>query len=155
MKKHRKVITFLKQKSYLLAAVLMLAAVFGMTGVYVSEQRSEKKQQEEQARLEQEQRELAEQEEREQESAAVDHVIKPGSDDFLDAPDVISSKDEEAPQETVPEEKPEDAAQETPAQETASSQVQQELHFDAADEMGWPLSGNVIKMCIRDRYYTI
>ena len=54
MKKRKGTVSFFKQKSYMLAAVLMLAAVFGMTGVYVSEQRTEKKKQEQLALLEQE-----------------------------------------------------------------------------------------------------
>lgn len=165
MKKHRRAVTFFKQRSYLLAAVLMLAAVFGMTGVYVSEQRGEKKQQEQLAAKEQQEqlaaREQQEQEEqeklaakqREEESTAVDRVIPPENSDFLDEPDVISSR-EDADSEgkadgenTGDEAKSKESApgqqQEESAQETAAEQLQPELQFEAA-EMGWPLQGNVI-----------
>lgn len=158
MKKSNKTVTFLKQKSYLLASILMLVAVFGMTGMYISEQRSEQK---EQARLEQEQKEqeeLAKQEQKEPETAAVDQVIRPENDDFLDAPDVVTSKEEQPVEE--PEQPAEEAAEETansetteeskeesgkkqPAKETTAVSQEPELHFDAA-QMGWPLQGAVL-----------
>lgn len=155
MKKSNKTVTFLKQKSYLLAAILMLVAVFGMTGMYISEQRSEEKKQ---ARLEQEQEELAklEQEQKEPETAAVDQVIRPENDDFLDAPDVVTSKEEQPAQE--PEQpaaedaeetanqdtsEKEESTQEQSAKETSAVSQEPELHFDAA-QMGWPLQGNVL-----------
>lgn len=147
MKKNRKATTFLKQKSYLLAAVLMLTAVFGMMGVYVSEQKSEKKLQEQQAAAQKEQEEqmqqaAAEQREKEQKTTQVDQVIPSQNDDFLDEPAVVSSEEDTkgvTPEETVPEETPPAAAQ-----ETTSSKVQTQLHFNAVDEMNWPLQGNVI-----------
>lgn len=129
MKKHRKVTTFFRQKSYMLAAGLMLMAVCGMTGVYFAEQSAEKKQQ---AQLEQQQAQA----DREEASTAVDQAVQPERDDFLDTPDVVSTKEEEA-------EKP-DETPETTTEETASSRVEPELHFNAAEEMSWPLSGNVI-----------
>lgn len=158
MKKSNKTVTFLKQKSYLLASILMLVAVFGMTGMYISEQRSEQK---EQARLEQEQKEqeeLAKQEQKEPETAAVDQVIRPENDDFLDAPDVVTSKEEqpveepeqpaeEATEETANPETTEEAKEESgkkqPAKETTAVSQEPELHFDAA-QMGWPLQGAVL-----------
>lgn len=160
MKKGNKTVTFLKQKSYLLASILMLVAVFGMTGMYISEQRSEKKQQ---AKLEQEQKEQEElakqqeQEQKEQETAAVDQVIRPENDDFLDAPEVVTSKEEQPAKE--PEQPAAEAANETenqeseenskeskkqqPAKETSAVSQVPELHFDAA-QMGWPLQGAVL-----------
>ena len=125
MKKHRRAVTFFRQKSYMLAAGLMLVAVFGMTGVYFAEQNAEKKQQ---AQLEQQQAE----EEQEEESAAVDQVIEPEETDHSGDSEVVTTKEDEAvkPEETT--------------EETTSSQVKTELHFNAAEEMGWPLSGNVI-----------
>lgn len=151
MKKQRKAVTFLKQKSYLLAAVLMLAAVFGMTGVYVSEQRSEKKQEEQLAKQEQEQREQEAAREairqadlerqREQDAAAVDKVLKPENNDFLDDPAVISDSNGQA---ETPDAAETDKAPETPAQETATDPVEPSLSFDAAQELQWPMEGNVI-----------
>lgn len=148
MKKQGKTVTFLKQKSYLLAAVLMLAAVFGMAGVYVSEQRSEKKQQEQLAQEEQEAQEREDQlkavrqaeleRQREQAAEAVDQVIPPKNND-MDAPDVISTAEDEKAPETPAEETPE-----APVQETATDPVEPELSFDAAQDMQWPMEGNVI-----------
>lgn len=149
MKRQGKTVTFLKQKSYLLAVVLMLAAVFGMTGVYVSEQRSEKKQQEQLAQEEQELKERQEQlravqqaelkRKREQDAAAVDKILEAENND-MDAPDVISTADKEITPETpVDEETPE-----IPAKETAADPVRPELAFDPAQEMAWPMEGNVI-----------
>lgn len=148
MKKHGK--TFLRQKSYLLAAVLMLAAVFGMTGVYVSEQRNEKKQQEQLARQEQEQQEREDQlaavrkaeleRQRQQELAEVDKVLEPKNND-LDTPDVVSDADEQA---ALPEEAPAEAPPEESVQETNTEPVEKTLSFDAAQDMEWPMEGNVI-----------
>lgn len=154
MKRKKSGVTFFKQKSYMLAMVLVLAAVFGMTGVYFSEQHQEKKAQEEQAKLAEQQEaqeKLAQQkqqalEKQKEESKEVDAVILPKNDDFLDSPEVItskeniSSKDEEPIAPAEPIEPVEDTEPEI--QETAAPQ-EPELHFDAA-EMGWPLSGNVI-----------
>ena len=151
MKKQRKAVTFLKQKSYLLAAVLMLAAVFGMAGVYMSEQRSEKKQEELLAQQEQEQREQDAAKEairqadlerqREQDAAAVDKVIKPANDDFLDDPAVISDSGTPAEE---PDAADADPASETPAEEAAADPVEPALSFDGASELAWPMEGNVI-----------
>ena len=65
-----------------------------MTGVYVSEQNQEKKEQEKLAQQkeqqkEQEQKQLAKKEELK--TAEVDQIIQPQNDDFLDEPDVIAS----------------------------------------------------------------
>lgn len=129
MKKENKAVTFLKQKSYLLAAGLMIAAVFGMIGVYFSEQNIEKKQQEQLVKLEQEQQEKEEMEN----TAEVNQIIPPENSDFMDSPEAIASQ-EKIMEENVVEE----------ITETGSAEVTPELHFDAATEMGWPLSGNVI-----------
>lgn len=134
MKKKQNTVTFFKQKSYMLAAGLMVAATLGMTGVYFSEQNKGKEQQEQLAKLEQEQQEAVEEAEK---LAAVDQVIPPENEDFLDDPEVISSKDE-SETEAMEEEIVEDT------QETTSTEVQKELHFDVETEMGWPLLGNVI-----------
>lgn len=126
-----KTTTGLRQKSYVIAAVIMLAAVFGMTGIYYSQQN---KQQE--AKLAKEQEEMEKQEaakekeealkkeqqakkeeEKQQETEAVSGIIPPQSTDFLDAPEATIEK-------------------ESGAQEV-------EFHFDT-ENMSWPLQGNVI-----------
>lgn len=133
----------------MLAMVLMLAAVFGMTGVYFSEQHQEKEQQRAQAELMEQQaaqERVAQQKQQEQtkkqeDTKEVDAVILPENTDFLDSPEVISSKDNIIANEQEPKEAPKDVQPE--AQETVAHQ-EPELHFDAADELAWPLSGNVI-----------
>lgn len=169
MKKDRKAVTFLKQKSYLLAACLMLAAVLGMTGVYISEQRKEQTKLEQQAKEKARQNELAKEEE--PQTTAVDRIIQPQNDDFLDAPDAIasesktSSKKKEAEKEKETEEKEEAKEEETKEEQADSTEqtveessaevsmvsTQPELHFDAAAEMGWPLQGNVIMNYSKDQ----
>lgn len=148
MKKKKSAGTFFKQKSYMLAMVLMLAAVFGMTGVYFSEQRQEEKQRQEAELAEQEaaQQKLAQQKQQAQAkkketTKEVDAVIVPENRDFMDSPEVVSTKEDTqaAPKEPV-------ESQERPepdVQETAASMLP-ELHFDAAAELAWPLMGNVI-----------
>ena len=118
MKKRKGTVSFFKQKSYMLA------------GVYVSEQRAEKKKQEQLALLEQERLE------REQEAEEVNRVIPPENDDFLDAPDVVSTG------ETDP--AAQNPATDTGAQTDPAPTVEPALHFDAANDMQWPLKGNVI-----------
>lgn len=123
--------TGLKQKSYVIAAVIMLAAAFGMTGIYYSQQNKKQeaqlaKEQEEaqlqaakekEEALKEEQQAKAEEEAKEQQTEAVSGIIPPQSNDFMDSPEVVAEK--------------EPVAQET------------ELHFDA-ENMSWPLQGNVI-----------
>lgn len=174
MRKNTKTTSFFKQKSYMLASVLMLMAVFGMTGVYLSEERAEKKQQEqlvleeqqqqEQLALEEQQEKLAKAQETEEDIFMADNSTLVQNDDFLDDPAVVSGNQEEVEVEPEKEaasaENEEDAeedaeevketleetkeGQEEEIQETASAQVQKELHFDALNEMGWPLQGNVL-----------
>lgn len=148
MKKRGKTVPFLKQKSYLLASVLMLAAVFGMAGVYFSEQRSETQQQE-QAKLQQEQE--IQQLQQEAETAEVDQIIRPQNNNFLDDPDVISRLKERSELEETPEapaEETETAGAEVSAeepedvQETAAPPI--ELHFDPSADLIWPLEGEVL-----------
>lgn len=126
----------LKQKSYVIAAVIMLAAAFGMTGIYYSQQNKKQEaklakeqeiieQAEQAAAKEQEAMEKSRQakaeeqkeQEEEQQTEAVSGVIPSENSDFMDAPEEIAKK-EAAPQAI-------------------------EYHFDGAN-LGWPLQGNVI-----------
>lgn len=127
----RKRKTGLKQKSYVIAAVIMLAAAFGMTGIYYSQQNKKQEEklakeqeelQEQEAKKAQEQEELeakqqAAREEQEQQTEAVSGVIPPQNNDFMDAPEAVAEKEPVVQSE--------------------------ELHFDA-ENMSWPLQGNVI-----------
>ena len=127
----------LKQKSYVIAAVIMVVAVFGMTGIYYSQQN--KKQE---AKLAKEQEEIqlqeaerlkqqevakkaaqAKEEAKEQEAEAVSGIIPPETNDFMDTPEMVTEQAQVSKEETV------------------SKEV--ELHFNPVD-MEWPLQGNVI-----------
>ena len=148
MKKNKSAGTFFKQKSYMLAMVLMLAAVFGMTGVYFSEQRQEAKQRAEAelAQREEAQEKLAQQKKQAQEkkkesTKEVDAVILPENKDFMDSTEVVSTKEDTQVQPEAPAEPSEEPEADT--QETAAPTLP-ELHFDAAADLTWPLLGNVI-----------
>ena len=137
--KNKKVLTFTRQKSYLLAAGLMLVAVFGMTGVYFSEQRTE--QGEKLAEEFQERnRKLAEDIQQEvPKTTAVDQVIRPQNDDFLDSPEIVANEDPEEPEER--DESDQETVEET--QKTAATEELPEIHFDE-EELSWPLDGDVL-----------
>lgn len=125
------------KKSYAIAAVIMLAAAFGMTGIYYSQQnkKQEAKLAREQEEMEQtakaradekarqtaqNSQEMNQEEEIEKPQAeAVSGIIPPKTDDFLDAPEAVAETEQ------------------APAPQAV------ELHFDAAN-LGWPLQGNVI-----------
>lgn len=142
--RNRRVSAFFNKKSYLIAAVFMVVAAFGMTGIYYTQQ---EKKQEEQLAMEQEkqiqqakaedaarEQELKEEEARKQkaqeqakakeqkkdedETEAVSSIIPPENDNFMDEPEVV------------------DQEVQTP--------VEPILHFNAETDLGWPLQGNVI-----------
>lgn len=144
--RNRRVSAFFNKKSYLIAAVFMVVAAFGMTGIYYTQQ--EKKQEEqlakeqekqvqqakiedaarEQEKKEEEARKIKEQEQakakakeqekEEDETEAVSGIISPENDNFMDEPEVVDSE--------------------------VQTPVEPVLHFDAETDLGWPLQGNVI-----------
>lgn len=145
--RNRRVSAFFNKKSYLIAAVFMVVAAFGMTGIYYTQQEKKQeeqlaKEQEEQVRQakvedaareqekkeeearkikEQEQAKAKEQEKKEEEETeteAVSGIIPPENDNFMDEPEVIDSE--------------------------VQTPVEPVLHFDAETDLGWPLQGNVI-----------
>ena len=144
MRSKKKATAFFTRKSYLIAAAIMVVAAFGMIGLYYSQQ--DKKQEEQlakeqaeqvqQAKIEDQTRENAlrkkaeetakaaqEQQakaEKKDETEAVSGIIAPQEDDFLDEPAVISGAADTAP---IPE---------------------PEFHFNAVEDLTWPLQGNVI-----------
>lgn len=144
--RNRKVSAFFNKKSYLIAAVFMVVAAFGMTGIYYTQQEKkqeeqlakEQKEQIQQAKAEDEAREqekkeeeakkkeeqrkrqqakAKEEKEKENETEAVSGIIPPENDNFMDEPEVV-------------------AEVQTP--------VEPILHFDAETDLGWPLQGNVV-----------
>ena len=157
MRSKKKATAFLTRKSYLIAAAIMVVAAFGMIGLYYSQQDKKQEEQlakeqaeqvqqakiedqtrenalrkkaEETAKAAQEQQAKAEKKEKEKEkkkekekedeTEAVSGIIAPQEDDFLDEPAVISGAADTAP---IPE---------------------PEFHFNAVEDLTWPLQGNVI-----------
>lgn len=142
--RNRKVSAFFNKKSYLIAAVFMVVAAFGMTGIYYTQQEKkqeeqlakEQKEQIQQAKAEDEAREQEKKEqeakkeeelrkkeqakakeEKENETEEVSSIIPPENDNFMDEPEVV-------------------AEVQTP--------VEPILHFDAETDLAWPLQGNVV-----------
>lgn len=142
--RNKKFAVFFNRKSYIVAAVIMVVAAFGMLGLYYAGQEreqeeqmaKERQQQIQQAREEDAAREQAaqekakaqaaaeakarikEQEKEEEETEEVSGIIEPVvEDDFMDEPEVVAE---------------------------TSAPVEPELHFDAAADLSWPLQGNVI-----------
>ena len=157
MRSKKKATAFFTRKSYLIAAAIMVVAAFGMIGLYYSQQDKKQEEQlakeqaeqvqqakiedqtrenalrkkaEETAKAAQEQQAKAEkkekekekkkEQEKEDETEAVSGIIAPQEDDFLDEPAVISGAADTAP---IPE---------------------PEFHFNAVEDLTWPLQGNVI-----------
>jgi len=157
--RNKRTVKFLKQKSYMIAAVLMLAAAFGMTGVYFSQQSKEKKAQEQEIAAQEEQAkqaELAKAEKEIKESEEVSRVITSKSDDFMDSPEDISDSaqnDNEEDDRQVASAKNatetetdalNEEVQEEELEEVSAGVAVPELHFSAETDLNWPLQGNVI-----------
>ncbi|MFP3156135.1 M23 family metallopeptidase [Lachnospiraceae bacterium ZAX-1] len=159
--RNRRAVTFLRQRSYVIAAVIMLAAAFGMTGVYFSKQsKAEKvKQQEMAAEEERLQAELAKEKAAEKrDSEAVSKIIPPKNNDFMDSPEDIlfsgikTNQDEiedsmvQEVQLDTPLDKQEEVAEEEEAEQLKETLAVNtpELHFSAETDLNWPLQGNVI-----------
>ena len=141
--RNKKFAAFFNRKSYLVSAVIMVVAAFGMLGLYYAGQ--EREQEEQLAKERQQQVQQAKEEDAAREQAAVEKareqaaaeakarmkakkkeeeeteevsgMIEPVEDDFMDEPEVVAE---------------------------TSAPVQPELHFDAAADLSWPLQGNVI-----------
>lgn len=141
--RNKKFAAFFNRKSYLVVAVIMVVAAFGMLGLYYAGQ--EREQEEQLAKERQQQVQQAKEEDAAREQAAVEKareqaaaeakarikaqkkeeeeteevsgMIEPVEDDFMDEPEVVAE---------------------------TSAPVQPELHFDAAADLSWPLQGNVI-----------
>ncbi len=161
MRSKKKATAFFTRKSYLIAAAIMVVAAFGMIGLYYSQQDKKQEEQlakeqaeqvqqakiedqtrenalrkkaeetakaaqEQQAKAEKKEKEKEKKKEKEKENAkedeteAVSGIIAPQEDDFLDEPAVISGAADTAP---IPE---------------------PEFHFNAVEDLTWPLQGNVI-----------
>ncbi len=151
--RNRRAAAFFRRKSYLVAMALVLAAAFGMTGLYYSQQgkeqeaklAAEKKEQVQQAKAEDKAMEKAAQEkavaaaqekarekaaEAEREAEAKKAREEAGQEE-ADAQEAQAGQDDDFMDE------PEVVAQ-------ASAPIEPELAFDAEKDLNWPLQGNVI-----------
>lgn len=153
--RNRRTATFFNKKSYLIAAVIMVVAAFGMTGVYYSQQ--EKKQE----------AELAKEQKAQVQQAKAEDAVKEKAQEAAKAKAQEEAKKQAKEKEQEKKEKEEQEEEEQAEEETAAvsgmiepqddnfmdepevvSQVQAPaepiLHFDAATDLSWPLQGNVI-----------
>ncbi|MCI9136330.1 MAG: M23 family metallopeptidase [Lachnospiraceae bacterium] len=147
--RNKKITAVFNRKSYITAAVIMVVAAFGMTGVYYAQQ--EKKQEEQLAKEREKQvqqakaedaakeraaereakareaEEKAKAREKEKEEAeAVSGIIEPRENNFMDEPEVVAAQ---VSRETLP-----------------------EIHFDSETGLNWPTEqGNVILNYSMDR----
>lgn len=137
---------FFRRNQYKIAAVCVLAAVLGVTGVYMLNNRETKEEPKQQVAIEQQQKtpkvavsqkepKQEWEEEEKEETQKVSAVIHPKREDVIRKTDTdvaqADSKTEEEQQETV----------ETSAVKNAAPA---ELHFDTAAGLLWPVSGAVI-----------
>ena len=138
---------FFRRNQYKIAAVCVLAAVLGVTGVYMLNNRETKEEPKQQVAIEQQQNtpkvavsqkepKQEWQEEETEETQKVSAVIHPKREDVIrktdtDVAEADSKTAEEGQQETV----------ETSAVKNAPPT---ELHFDTAAGLLWPVSGAVI-----------
>lgn len=147
--RNRRVSAFFNKKSYLIAAVFMVVAAFGMTGIYYTQQ--EKRQEEELAKEQEQEAQIqqAKAEDAAKELAKKEEESKKKKEQEKQAKEKEKEKEEEeneteAVSGIIPPEndnfmdEPEivDSHVQTPAEPV--------LHFDAETDLGWPLQGNVI-----------
>lgn len=127
--KQKKHFSTMKQKSYLTAGVIALAAVIAMAGIYYKNKNKA-------AEAETEAIVMAEneweEEEASQDTAAPSDEAADSTEESENRPDDAASDTEEESQESV-----EGQVQETAAQAPV-------LHFSENDDLAWPLNGDVI-----------
>lgn len=155
--RNRRVSAFFNKKSYLIAAVFMVVAAFGMTGIYYTQQ--EKKQEEQLAKEQQKQiqQAKAEDEAREQEKKeqAKQEQVKKEQAKQEQAKKEAQKAQEQAKAEEKEEEETEAVSGIIPPENDnfmdspevvgeVQTPVEPILHFDAETDLGWPLQGNVV-----------
>ncbi len=150
--RNRRVSAFFNKKSYLIAAVFMVVAAFGMTGIYYTQQ--EKKQEEQlakeqqkqiqQAKAEDEAREQEKKEEQVKEAAEkAREQAKKEAEKVREQAKAREEEETEAVSGIIPPEN--DNFMDSPeVVAEVQTPVEPILHFDAETDLGWPLQGNVI-----------
>lgn len=146
--RNRRVSAFFNKKSYLIAAVFMVVAAFGMTGIYYTQQ--EKKQEEQLAKEQEKQIQQAKAEDaaRKQEAEIKKKEEAEKKKEEAEAKEKAKEKEKEK-EETeavsgiIP---PEDDnfMDEPEVIAEVQTPVEPVLHFDAETDLNWPLQGNVV-----------
>lgn len=150
--RNRRASAFFNRKSYLIAAVIMVVAAFGMTGLYYSQQ--EKKQEAElvKEQKEQIQQAKAEDDARQKASEAANKIAE------AEKKKKAQEKEKQEQKEKEEKEKEEETAQvsgiippeddnfmdEPAVVSEVQAPVEPTLQFDAQADLGWPIQGNVI-----------
>ena len=153
--RNRRVSAFFNKKSYLIAAVFMVVAAFGMTGIYYTQQ--EKKQEEKLAKEQETQIQQAKAEDEAREQAKAQEKEEQARKEAAE-----KRQQAKAEQKAKEKEKEEKEQQETEAVSgiispendnfmdepevvaEVQAPIEPALHFDAETDLGWPLQGNVI-----------
>ncbi len=148
--RNRRVSAFFNKKSYLIAAVFMVAAAFGMTGIYYTQQ--EKKQEEQLAKEQEEQIQQAKLEDaarkQEAEIKKKEEAEKKKEKEEAKAKQKAKEKEKEK-EETeavsgiIPPEN-DNFMDEPEVIAEVQTPVEPILHFDAETDLNWPLQGNVV-----------
>ena len=148
--RNRRASAFFNRKSYLIAAVIMVVAAFGMTGIYYSQQ--EKKQE---AELVKEQKAQIQQAKAEDDAR---QKANEAANRIAEAEKKKKAQEKEKQKEKETQEKEEETAQvsgiippeddnfmdEPEVVSEVQAPVEPILQFDAQADLGWPIQGNVI-----------
>ncbi len=151
--RNRRVSAFFNKKSYLIAAVFMVVAAFGMTGIYYTQQ--EKKQEEQLAKEQQKQIQQAKAEDEAREQEKKEEQAKKEQQKKEQAKKEAQKAREQAKAEEKEEEETEAVSGIIPPENDnfmdspevvaeVQTPVEPILHFDAETDLNWPLQGNVV-----------
>lgn len=141
--RNKKFAAFFNRKSYIVAAVIMVVAAFGMMGLYYAQQ--EREQEEQLARERQEQVQQAREEDAAREKAAKERAEARAAE--VKEKVMEQKKEEEETEEVsgiIAPQQEDDFMDEPEAITETSASVEPEIHFDATVDLNWPLQGNVI-----------
>ncbi|MFG6382652.1 MAG: peptidoglycan DD-metalloendopeptidase family protein [Lachnospiraceae bacterium] len=159
--RNKKIAAFFTRKSYIIAAIIMIVAAFGMTGLYYAKQDKKQEEQLAKERAAQVQQAKAEDAARERETAK---KIKEKAAQEKAAQEKLAR--EKANQEAKEKEKEKEETEavsgiiapqadnfmdEPEVVAEVSNPIEPELHFDAASDLSWPLQGNVVLNYSMDR----
>lgn len=142
--RNKKFAAFFNRKSYIVAAVIMVVAAFGMMGLYYAQQ--EREQEEQLSRERQEQVQQAREEDAAREKAAKERAEARAAAE-VKAKVMEQKKEEEETEEVsgiIAPQQEDDFMDEPEAITETSASVEPEIHFDATVDLNWPLQGNVI-----------